>query len=80
MERRKAIQNIAAISAGAVLLPSCDFGLQGPQYSNIPLEGSQRRLIKQFINSLLPKNDLELNTPESTDGEQVIVQGDLEAE
>ena len=67
MKRRKAIQNITVVSAGVILLSRCDIGIEGHDYSNIPLESSQKKFIRQFINALLPKENLQIETPESTD-------------
>jgi len=65
MKRRQAIQSIAAVTSAIVLLPSCEFE-SGPVYANLPLESSQKKLIEQLSDAVLPKGNLEINTPEST--------------
>jgi len=65
MKRRQAIQSIAAVTSAIVLLPSCEFE-SGPVYANLPLESSQKKLIEQLSEAVLPKGNLEINTPEST--------------
>lgn len=65
MKRRQAIQNMALISAGIALMPSCDFE-SWPTYSNIPLENNQKRLIKWLTEVILPKGEMEITTPENT--------------
>lgn len=65
MKRRKAIQSIAAATSAIVLLPSCEFE-SGPVYANLPLESSQKKLIGQLSDAVLPKGDLVISTPEST--------------
>jgi hypothetical protein len=66
MKRRQAIHGIATISAGAFLFSSCDLFDPQPVYSNIPLERSQRHLISQLSEAILPKQGLEVVTPELT--------------
>ena len=66
MKRRQAIESIATLSAGAFLLSSCDFSTDLPVYSNIPLEKDQRNLISNLTEAILPKQSLEVITPEST--------------
>ena len=65
MKRRQAIQSIAAVTSAIVLLPSCEFE-SGPVYANLPLESSQKKLIEQLSDAVLPKGNLEINTREST--------------
>lgn len=66
MKRRQAIQGLATISAGAFLFSSCDLFDPQPVYSNIPLKRSQRHLISQLSDAILPKQGLEIITPEPT--------------
>lgn len=65
MKRREAIQHMALISAGLAFLPACDVE-RWPVYENIPLESSQQKLIQWLTDSILPKGDLPLTTPEPT--------------
>ena len=68
MKRRTAIQGIIAASAGAALLPACNF-FQEPLkvYANLPLDRAQRGLIDQLSNTLLPTAKIEgLTTLEPT--------------
>lgn len=65
MNRRKAIRNIAIVSAGVVLLPACETG-SVPVYENLALEPQQRDLINWLTNAILPKEGVEISTPEST--------------
>lgn len=65
MKRRDAIQHIALISAGLAFLPACNVE-RWPVYENIPLERSQQQLIQWLTDSILPKGDLPLTTPEPT--------------
>ena len=65
MKRREALQNIAFISAGAALLPACDFA-SVPVYSNIPMERKQWRMVEWLSEIVLPKGELEISTPETT--------------
>lgn len=66
MKRRQAIQSLATISMGVVFLPSCEVGSSGPVYSNLPFTNNQRELIGELVDIILPKEDLEVTTPEST--------------
>lgn len=65
MNRRKAIRNIAIVSTGIVLLPACEMESL-PVYENLALEPQQLDLIDWLTNAILPKEGLEISTPEST--------------
>ena len=68
MKRRKAIQSMVAATAGVAMLPACNF-FQEPLkvYSNLPLDRSQRVVLTQLSEAILPKVGLEqFNTPEPT--------------
>jgi len=68
MKRRTALQGIIIASAGAALLPACNF-FQEPLkvYANLPLDRAQRSLIDQLSNTLLPTAKIEgLTTLEPT--------------
>ncbi|MEM9820113.1 MAG: gluconate 2-dehydrogenase subunit 3 family protein [Bacteroidota bacterium] len=64
MNRRKAIQQIALLSAGAVLLPSCQLEAI-PVFDNIPLERPQYAFIDQLANALLPIDPVLVQNPDS---------------
>lgn len=68
MKRRKAIQNLALISAGMALLPGCDFE-QWPVFENLMLEKDQLRLVDQLTRAILPQGGEGMpvvSTPEPT--------------
>lgn len=65
MNRRKAIRNIAIISSGVVLLPACEIESL-PVYENLTLDRQQLDLINWLTSAILPKEGLEIPTPEST--------------
>ncbi len=65
MNRRKAIQSLALITAGAALLPACNVE-KIPVFENVPLEPSQYKLIDQLVQALLPRTDTPITTPETT--------------
>lgn len=64
MKRRKALQQIAVLSAAAAVLPACDFEAV-PVLDNIPLERNQWRSLEWLANKILPVDDLEVSTPET---------------
>lgn len=68
MKRRKALQNIVIISSGMALLPACssDEVLARPTYSNLPLDNDQSNFIAYLTRMILPKDGLDINTPEPT--------------
>jgi len=66
MKRRKAIQNMAIVSSSLLLLPGCQVGESLPTYSNIPLEGDDRKFLKRMINAILPQGENPVSTPETT--------------
>lgn len=66
MKRRKAIRDLAILSAGVAMLPSCELD-KIPVYSNIPLEPEQREFMSWVTQSILPfGNEPSIITPEST--------------
>ena len=65
MKRRRAIQNMVIITAGASMLPACDF-TPLKVYANVPIEKDQRKMLSQLAELILPKGDLPIQTPETT--------------
>ncbi len=65
MKRRKALKHIAIISSAISVLPSCDMEVL-PVYENISIDKTQRKLIEQLTEALLPKKNTEVITPEKT--------------
>ncbi|MEM8906293.1 MAG: gluconate 2-dehydrogenase subunit 3 family protein [Bacteroidota bacterium] len=65
MQRRKAIQQIALISTGIVLLPNCHWE-SFPVYEKVPLQEGQRQVIDRLAQAILPMEELPLELPEST--------------
>ena len=68
MKRRKAIQNIVLVGAAATLLPACNL-FQEPLkvYENVPLDRTQRTVLSQLSETILPKKGMDkLSTPETT--------------
>ena len=66
MKRRKAIKQVAIISMGAALLPSCQVDSL-PNFANIPLEQEQYDFLNWVTEAILPKQGSpEIATPEST--------------
>lgn len=65
MNRRKAIRNLAIISSGIILLPACEADSL-PVYENLTLDRQQLDLVDWLTNAILPKEGLEISTPEST--------------
>lgn len=64
MKRRKAIQTLAVMAGGTILLPACR---NIPTFSNIPLTRHQYGTIETLINIILPKPETpEITTPETT--------------
>jgi hypothetical protein len=64
MKRRKAIRNIILVSSGFALLPSCDFETF-KVYENLPLEKEQYKLIRLLQNTILPKKEIQIKSPET---------------
>lgn len=68
MKRRKALQSMVVVGAGATLLPACNF-FQEPLkvYENLPLDRAQRAVLSRLSETILPKIGLDnLSTPEPT--------------
>ncbi len=65
MQRRQALRNIIVVSAGAIIFPHCKMEpapLQG--YKNLMLNVDEFKFIGDLANSILPKGDLPIETPE----------------
>lgn len=67
MKRRQVIKQLGIMTVGLSVLPACDFE-KVPFYPNIPLEKPQYRLLRTFINALLPIDpSLEMDPNGATD-------------
>jgi hypothetical protein len=66
MKRRQAIKHLVILSSAAAILPGCHTEPTGPVYENVSLDDQQYKLLGQFINSLLPQEKTNLNSPETT--------------
>ena len=66
MKRRNAIQNLAVLTTGSLILGGCDLGGPLPVYSNIPLEKKDRLFLDKIIDAILPQAEKPLKTPETT--------------
>lgn len=66
MKRRQAIKHLVILSSAAAILPGCHMEPAGPVYENVSLDNQQFELLGQFINSLLPQEKTNLNSPETT--------------
>jgi len=77
MKRRKALQNLAAVTATLMYVPSCTVEEPIPTFSNIPLTKEEYRLMGAIIEAILPKERAsvaesnlpspEISTPEKTE-------------
>lgn len=65
MKRRQVIKNIVLASSGMVLLPTCRFE-QLPTFQNFSVETDDLELLSWLTDSMLPKGELEISTPETT--------------
>lgn len=65
MKRRQVIKNIALVSSGMVLLPTCRFE-QLPTYRNFSVETDDLELLSWLTENILPKGALEISTPETS--------------
>ena len=66
MKRRQAIRNIALISSAAAFMPACNLTGEQAVYENIPLDSEQLQLVEWLTSAILPKGELEIQTPETT--------------
>ncbi len=56
MNRRDALRNLALITGGLVLVPSCDFGKEDilSAYQNLQITPSQQKLLSQIADTIIP--------------------------
>src|ERR1700761_766826 len=63
MDRRTAIQNLALVIGGAVLLPHCTMQMPVAHFKHFDINLSQETLIKDMAETIIPKT----TTPGATD-------------
>ena len=67
MKRRNLLKSIVVVSAGAVVFPRCKPAEDsGPVFDNLAIDTNQFNLLQEITERMLPKQDLEINTPEPT--------------
>jgi hypothetical protein len=61
MKRRDALRNLALITGGLVLVPSCDFGKEEilSAYQNLNVTPSQQKLLAQISDTIIPAGYLK---------------------
>ncbi len=67
MKRRQAIRQIAVVSSGLALLPSCNFqsSTAYKSYKHLPLKNKQYQLIDALQAAILPPENMPADIPES---------------
>jgi hypothetical protein len=65
MKRREAIQSLTVVSAGLMIMPSCN-GEQLPVYENLLFDKKHRLILTELSEAILPKENLPVTTPETT--------------
>lgn len=66
MKRRSAIQVLAGLGIGSIAIPSCNFKdeILDPNLVQISLNKRQKQFIQSLSDLILPKGDLQIETPE----------------
>ncbi|MEM9328516.1 MAG: gluconate 2-dehydrogenase subunit 3 family protein [Bacteroidota bacterium] len=70
MKRREALQNLVAVTATLMYVPSCTVEEAIPSYSNLPISNEEYRLVKHVVEAMLPNKPK--SKPESTEDIPVI--------